>query len=137
MSTVNIYINKMSFLKISSPAKRDFIVEQFLKSMKNIRQNFLSERLGDIGLQRELTKLYKPIVDSQSTISKEQKALLSTIKENSSETSKALKALPASISASLKPIQLPQYPTIEAYTEDPVEDIKTLELGDIAVKYLH
>src|SRR6218665_44239 len=126
----------MSFLKITDPSKRDFIVEEFLKSKKNIKQNFLSERLGDIGLQRELTKMYKPIVDSQSKISKEQKALLSTIKENSAETSNALKALPASISASLKAIQLPQYPSIEAYEEDPVSDIKTLELGDIATKYL-
>src|SRR6218665_766061 len=99
----------MSFLKITDSSKRDFIVEEYLKSKKNIKQNFLSERLGDIGLQRELTKMYKPIVDSQSTISKEQKALLSTIKENSAETSNALKALSASISASLKAIKLPQY----------------------------
>src|SRR6218665_2714188 len=126
----------MSFLKITDPSKRDFIVEEYLKSKKNIKQNFLSERLGDIGLRRELTKMYKPIVDSQSTISKEQKALLSTIKENSAETSNALKALPASISASLKAIKLPQYPSIEPYEEDPVSDIKTLELGDIATKYL-
>src|SRR6218665_150372 len=126
----------MSFLKITDPPKRDFIVEEVLKSKKNIKQNFLFERLGDIGLQRELTKMHKPIVDSQSTISKEQKALLYTIKENSAETSKALKALPASISASLKAIQLPQYPSIKAYEEDPVSDIKPLELGDIATKYL-
>jgi hypothetical protein len=126
----------MSFLKITDPAKRDFIVEEFLKSKKNIRQNFLSERLGDIGLQRELTRLYKPIVDSQSTISEEQKALLSTIKENSAETANALKALPASISKSLKAIQFPQQPSIEAYEGDPIEDIKTLELGPIAAKYL-
>ena len=118
----------MSFLKISDPSKRHFIVEEYNKRKKNIQQNFLSEKLGDIGLQRELTKLYRPIVDSQSTVSKE---LLSTMKENSS----ALKALPGSISSSLKAIQFPQYPSIEAY-DDPVEDVKTLELGDIAVKYL-
>src|SRR6218665_1506842 len=127
----------MSFLKITDPSKRDFIVEEFLKSKKNIKQNFLSERLGDIGLQRELTKTYKPIVDSQSTISKEQKALLSTIKENSAETFNALKALPASIMASLKTLAFKQYPSIEAYEEDPVSDLKTLELGEIATKYLH
>src|SRR6218665_3599353 len=126
----------MSFLKITDPSKRDFIVEEVLKSKKKNKQNFLSERLGDIGLQRELTKMYKPIVDSQSTISKEQKALLSTIKEHSAETSNALKSLSASISASLKTLPFKQYPSIEAYEEDPVSDIKTLELGDIATKYL-
>ena len=125
----------MSFLKITDPAKRDLFVADFLKTKKNIQQNFLNEKLGDIGMQQELTKLYKPIVDSQSAISKEQNALLSTIKENSAATSNALKALPASISSSLKAIQFPQYPSIEAY-EDPVEDVRTLELGEIATAYL-
>src|SRR5688572_1708649 len=125
----------MSFLKITDPAKRDLIVAEFLKRKKNVQQNFLNEKLGDIGLQQDLVKLYKPIVDSQSTISKEQNALLSTIKENSAATSDALKALPASISSSLKAIQFPQHPSIEAY-EDPLEEARTLKLGGIAAAYL-
>src|SRR5688572_25028572 len=123
----------MSFLKITDPAKRELIVAEFFKTKKNVQQNFLNEKLGDIGLQQELTKFYKPIVDSQSTISKEQKALLSTINENSAATSTALQALPASISTSIKAIQFPQHPSIEAYEDDLTEeDIKTLELGEIA-----
>ena len=118
----------MSFLKITDPVKRDLIVADFLETKKRIQQNFLNEKLGDIGMQQELTKLYKPIVDSQSAISKEQNALLSTIKENSAATSTALQALPASISSSLKAIQFPQYPSIEAYEADPVEYVRTLEL---------
>src|ERR1043165_5852029 len=125
----------MSFLKITDPAKRELIVEEFLKTKRNIQQNFLSEKLGDIGMQRELVKLYKPIVDSQSAISKEQNALLSTIQENSAATSNALKALPASITSSLKAIQFPQHPSIQAY-EDPVESVRTLELGELATAYL-
>jgi len=114
----------MSFLKITDPIKRDFIVEEFLKTKKNIKHNYLSEKLGDVGLQRELTKLYKPITDNQSAISKEIK-----------ESSIALKALPTTISSSLKAIQFPQYPSIEVYG-DPVEDVRTLELGQIASEYL-
>ena len=38
----------MSFLKISDPKKRDFIVEESLKTKKNIQDSYLSERLGDI-----------------------------------------------------------------------------------------
>ena len=125
----------MSFLKIDDPVKRARIVEQFLKTKKNIQQNFLTEKLGDIGMQRELVKLYKPIVDSQSAISKEQNALLSTINENSAATSNALQALPASISSSMKAIQFPQHPSIQAY-EDPVESVRTLELGELATAYL-
>src|SRR5688572_1436205 len=126
----------MSFLKITDPAKRDLIVADFLKTKKNVQQNFLKEKLGDIWLQQDLVKLYKPIVDSQSTISKEQNALLSTIKENSAATSNALQALPASISTSLKAIQYPQYQSIEA-DKDPVESVKNLELGLTATAYLY
>ena len=35
----------MSFLKITHPEKRDFIVNQFLKTRQNIQQTFLSERV--------------------------------------------------------------------------------------------
>ena len=37
----------MSFLKITDPTMRDFIVNEFLKTRQTIQQNFLSERLGD------------------------------------------------------------------------------------------
>src|SRR5688572_20478102 len=124
----------MSFLKITKPAERDSMIAEFQKAKRNIQQNFLNEKLGDIGMQQELVKLYKPIVDSQSTISKEQNALLSTIKENSAATSTALQALPASISTSLKAIQFPHYPSIEAGV-DPVESIINLENGEIAAEY--
>ena len=126
----------MSFLKITDPAKRDLIVAEFLKTKKNIQQNFLNEKLGDIGLQQELTKFYKPIVDSQSAISKEQNALLSTIKENSAATSNALQALPASISSSIKTIQASQQPAIEASKDDPDKAASILKLGGIAAAYL-
>jgi len=60
----------MSFLKITDPAKRDFIVEEFLKTKQKIQQNFLNERLGDLGLQRELKTLYKPLTDVQMSTQK-------------------------------------------------------------------
>jgi len=41
----------MPFLKISDPKKRDYIAEEFLKTKKNIQDNYLSERLGDIDIQ--------------------------------------------------------------------------------------
>src|ERR1043165_231142 len=118
----------MSFRNISDPTERARIVEEFAKRKKNVQRDFLSEKLGDIGKQQDLMKLYKPIIDSQSGIAKE----LGSIKENTIATTNALKALPAS----LKAIQFPQYPSIEAY-EDPVEDVRTLELGGLATKYLH
>ncbi len=121
----------MSFLKITDSAKRDFIVNEFLKSRRNIQQNSISEKLGDISQQYDLAKLYKPITESQAGLATQ----LSSIKEATKDTSTALKALPASITSSLKAITFPQYPSIEVF-EDPVESKQTLELGDLATKYL-
>lgn len=112
----------MSFLKITDPEKRDFLVKEFLLSKHNIRQNSLSEKLGDIGLQRELTKFYKPITDSQATQS------VALTKELTS-----LKALPASLSSQM--IQFPQYPSIQA-EDDEVPKESLIELGPVATEYL-
>ena len=38
----------MSFLKITDPKKRDYIVNEFVKTRQNIQQNVLSERVGDL-----------------------------------------------------------------------------------------
>ena len=66
----------MSFLKITDPKKRDFIVNEFLKTRQNIQQNFLSERVGDLSTHYELTKLFKPVTDMQ----KDLKCLVSELK---------------------------------------------------------
>ena len=63
-----LYNKKMSFLKIKDPIKRDLIVEEFLKTKKNIQEKFITERLGDINAQRELSKVFKPITEIQKDI---------------------------------------------------------------------
>ena len=55
----------MSFLTITNPKKRDFIVDEFLKTRQDIQQNFLSERVGDLSTHYELSKLFKPVTDMQ------------------------------------------------------------------------
>ena len=54
----------MSFIKITDPKKRDFIV----KTRQNIQQNFLLERIGDFNTQYELSKLFKPVTDMQKEL---------------------------------------------------------------------
>ena len=51
----------MSFLKITDPKKKDFIVNEFLKTRENIQQIFLSERVDDLNAQYELSELFKPV----------------------------------------------------------------------------
>ena len=54
----NIANKNMSFLKITDSKKRNFIANEILKTKQNIQQNFLSERVGDLSTQYELSKLF-------------------------------------------------------------------------------
>ena len=58
----------MSFLKITDYKKRNFIVNEFLKTRENIQHNFLSERLGDVNTQYELSKLFNPVTDMEKDL---------------------------------------------------------------------
>ena len=71
----------MSFLKISDPLKRDTIVKEYLKLKKNIRDNLLSERIGEQQLQTDLSKFYKPITETQKATAKEITEGLKPIRE--------------------------------------------------------
>ena len=109
----------MSFLKIKDPIKRDLIVEEFLKTKKNIQEKFITERLGDISAQRELSKLFKPITETQKDIKESLVSELRPIKES-------LKELPAA----------PQLQAIAAPPEDEDEEEGVMQVGKIAHKYL-
>ena len=61
----------MSFLKITDPAKRDFIVQEYLKTKDNVCKDYITERTGELGAQRELTKFFKPVIESQKTVAKD------------------------------------------------------------------
>ena len=50
----------MSFLQIKDPKQRDQLVQEY------IQQNNLKEKLNDIGIQQDLTKLFKPVIDTQT-----------------------------------------------------------------------
>ena len=63
----NIANKNMYFLKITHPKKRDFIVNEFLKTRQNIQQT-LSKRVGDLSSQYELSKLFKPVTDMQKDL---------------------------------------------------------------------
>ena len=70
----------MSFLKFTDP-KRDFVVNEFLKTRQNIEENFLSERVGDLSTQYELSKLFKPVTDMQKDLKGDLVSQLKPIRE--------------------------------------------------------
>ena len=71
----------MAFLKITDPKKRDFIVNEFLKTRQNIQQNVLSERVGDMSTLYELSKLFKPITNMQKDFKEGLVSELKSIRE--------------------------------------------------------
>ena len=76
----------MSFLKIKDPIKRVLIVEEFLKTKKNIQEKFITESLGDISAQRDLSKLFKPITETPKDIKESLVGELRPIKESIKKT---------------------------------------------------
>jgi len=115
---------KMSFLKITDPKKRTLIVEEFLRIKNSIQQNSMSEKSGDYDMQRELTKLYRPITDSQATQSAATRSAITALKDS---TSTALQTLSA-----IMPSPAFQLPSIQA--AEPKESL--IELGPLATEYL-
>ena len=121
LNTLNIIIFiKMSFLKITNPKKRDLVVKEFLRTKKNIQDNYLSEGLGDINIQREMLKMCKPTTETQKDVKESLLGELKPIREN-------LKELPAAFLQQLQAITAPP-------EED--EDTNDLIIGPIAEQYV-
>ena len=113
----------MSFIKITDPKKRDFIVNEFLKTRQNIQQIYLSERVGDLSTKHELSKLFKPVTDMQKDLKEGHVSELKPIREG-------IKNLPKAITFS-------QFPSITAYDDDDDgEEEEDVFIGDIAEEYL-
>ena len=112
---------EMSFLKISDPVKRDLIVKEYLETIKNIRENFLSERTGEQQLQTDLSKFFKPITETQKATTREITEGLKPIKEGIENLPQAIK--------------FPAYPLMQA-SEGEETFVAPYFIGDIAERYL-
>ena len=111
----------MSFLKIKDPTKRDAIVKEYLELKKNIRDNLLSERTGELELQTDLSKFYRPITETQKATAREITEGLKPIREG-------IEKLPQAIT----------FPTTQPLGEasGQEEEEEDESVGDIAKIYL-
>ena len=130
----------MSFLKISDPLKRDAIVKQYLELKKKIRSNLLSERIGELQLQTDLSKFYKPITETQKTTTREitegLKPIIETQKATAREITEGLKPIREGIEKlpeAMKPISK----TTEEEEEEKEEEKSPETLGETAYNYIH
>ena len=132
----------MSFIKVKDPRKREELTRDFIETRKRIKDNFVARKVGESEYQTGLTKLFKPVTETQKATAKEiteaQKATaekftteLLPIKEGISGLTTAIKQLPITpIETEEEAITFPSYPNVRMTEEE-----KT-NLGLIAQQYL-
>ena len=122
----------MSFLKINDPLKRDAIVKEYLDLKKKIRNNFLSERIGEQQLQTDLSKFYRPITETQKATTREITEGLKPIREGIEKLPEAI------VFPTTQPLGKATEEEEEEEEEEKEKQVSSPEtLGKIAYNYLH
>ena len=63
--------SKMSFYRITNPKKRDAMVNDYVSTMKRLRQRELQERLGDFSYYHDQERQLKPLIESNDQVIKQ------------------------------------------------------------------
>ena len=117
----------MSFIKVKDPRKREELIRDFIETRKRIKDNFVAKKVGEIEYQTGLTKLFKPVTETQKATAKEiteaQKATAEKITQELLPIKESIEKLPEAIS-------FPTYPALEMTEEE------LIKIGPIARKYI-
>ena len=125
----------MSFLKINDPLKRDAIVKEYLELKKNIRDNLLSERIGEQQLQTDLSKFYKPITETQKATTREITEGLKPVREGLETVRKEVHDIPGIVS-DMEAVKRYGQEKQKEEEEEEEEDDEEL-VGEIAYEFLN
>ena len=117
----------MSFIKVTDPRKREALVRDFIETRKRIKDNFIARKVGESEYQTGLTKLFKPVTETQKATAKEitdaQKATAEKITSELIPIKEGVKGLPLKLFNQV-------FPSIEFNERD------ITNLGPIAVNNL-
>ena len=61
----------MSFIKVKDPRKREELIKDFIETRKRIKDNFIARKVGESEYQTGLSKLFKPVTETQKATAKE------------------------------------------------------------------
>ena len=61
----------MSFIKIKDPRRREELIKDLIETRKRIKDNFIARKVGEAEYQIGLTKLFKPVTETQKATAKE------------------------------------------------------------------
>ena len=123
----------MSFIKIKDPRKREELIKDFIEMRKRIKDNFIARKVGEIEYQTGLTKLFKPVTETQKTTAKEitdaQKATAEKITGELLPIKESIGELATKEDISKLPLQVFNqiFPSIEFKSSE------VMELGTLAV----
>ena len=117
----------MSFIKVKDPRKREELIRDFIETRKRIKDNFVARKVGEAEYQTGLTKLFKPVTETQKATAKEitdaQKATAEKITSELLPIKEGIEKLPGAIS-------FPTFPALELTEEE------LIKIGPIARKYI-
>ena len=117
----------MSFIKIKDPRRREELIKDLIETRKRIKDNFIAKKVGEAEYQTGLTKLFKPVIETQKATAKEiteaQKATAEKITSELIPIKEGVKELPLKLFNQV-------FPSIEFNERD------ITNLGSIAVNNL-
>ena len=118
---------KMSFIKVKDPRKREELIRDFIETRKRIKDNFIAKKVGEAEYQTGLTKLFKPVTETQKTTTKEiteaQKAAAEKFTQELLPIKEGIEELPTKLFRKV-------FPSIELKASD------IMNLGPLAVNAL-
>ena len=108
----------MSFIKVKDPRKREELVRDFIETRKRIKDNFIARKVGEAEYQTGLTKLFKPVTETQKATTKEitdaQKAATEKITKELLPIKAGIEGLPGALS----------FPTLEMTEGEPIPAVE-------------
>ena len=108
----------MSFIKIKDPRKREELIKDFIETRKRIKDNFVAQKVGEAEYQTGLTKLFKPVTETQKATAKEiteaQKEATERIEKGLLPIKEGIEGLPGALS----------FPTLEMTEGEPVPAVE-------------
>ena len=117
----------MSFIKVKDPRKREELIRDFIETRKRIKDNFIAKKVGEIEYQTGLTKLFKPVTETQKATAKEiteaQKATAEKFTQELLPIKEGIEELPTKLFRKV-------FPSIELKASD------IMNLGPLAVNAL-
>ena len=116
----------MSFIKVKDPRKREELIRDFIETRKRIKDNFIAKKVGEAEYQTGLTKLFKPVTETQKATAKEiteaQKAATEKITQELLPIKEGIEKFPGAISE--------RFPALGMTEEE------LIKIGPIARKYI-